>query len=63
MCLRPCSEKIVESSSGLLVCPISGTCSARLLTCAEEAAEEGDRDPEKEQGEEDFGGERGESWY
>jgi hypothetical protein len=63
VCLRPCSEKIVEASSGLLVCPISGTCSARLLTCAEEAAEEGDRDQEKEQGEEDFGGERGEWWY
>lgn len=44
------------------MCPISGTCSARLLTCAEEAEEEGDRDPDKEhRGEEDFGGERGES--
>lgn len=65
--LRPCmphlcSEKIVERSSGLLVCPISGTCSARLLTCAEEDEEEGDRDPEKEHREEDFGGERGEWW-
>jgi hypothetical protein len=63
ICCRPCcSEKIVEPSSGLLVCPISGTCSARFLTCAEEDEEEGDRDPEKEHREEDFGGERGEWW-
>ena len=63
-CAAPCccSEKIVEPSSGLLVCPISGTCSERLLTCAEEDAEEGDRDPDKEQREEEFGGERGEWW-
>lgn len=53
------SEKIVEPSSGLLVCPISGTCSARFLTCAEEEEEEGDR----EHREEEFGGERGECWW
>jgi hypothetical protein len=58
-----CSEKIVESSSGLLVCPISGTCSARLLTCAEEAAEEGYRNADKEHGDEEFGGDRGEWWW
>jgi len=57
-----CSEKIVEHSSGMLVCPISGTCTARLLTCAEEDEEEGDRDPDKEYREEEFGGERGEWW-
>jgi hypothetical protein len=45
------------------VCPISGLCSARLLTCAEEDEEEGDRDAEeKEHREEEFGGERGEWW-
>lgn len=53
----------MESSSGLLVCPISGTCSARLLTCAEEAAEEGYRNADKEHGDEEFGGDRGEWWW
>jgi hypothetical protein len=63
VCDETCSEKIVEPSSGLLVCPISGLCCARLLTCAEEAAEEGDRDADGEhqqRDEEEFGGERGE---
>eukprot|EP00775_Hariotina_reticulata_P013521 gene13521-13646_t len=54
-------EKIVEPSSGLLVCPISGAVSDRMMTRAEEAQEEERCAEEGGQAalDEDYGGERG----
>jgi hypothetical protein len=50
-CGEECLERVVEPSSGLLVCPISGVAFERILTHAEEAAEEGDG-----AGDDDWGG-------
>eukprot|EP00879_Flechtneria_rotunda_P007818 GHRR01008193.1.p1 GENE.GHRR01008193.1~~GHRR01008193.1.p1 ORF type:complete len:535 (+),score=155.63 GHRR01008193.1:141-1745(+) len=61
VCDETCSEKIIEPSSGLLVCPISGHVSDRMMTCAEEAEEEGDMADEGkgQQDDEWWGGDKG----
>jgi putative hemolysin len=62
MLMWHCSEKIVEPSSGLLVCPISGAVSDRMMTRAEEAQEEercGEEGGQDVALEEEYGGEKG----
>lgn len=61
--LLSCSEKLIEPSSGLLVCPISGAVSDRMMTCAEEEAEEGPREGDgggNGLADEEYGGKKGE---
>lgn len=61
--LSLCSEKIVEPGSGLLVCPVSGAVSDRMMTCAEEEAVEGQLDGDTAGNghvDDDYSGEKGE---
>jgi hypothetical protein len=61
VCDEACSEKVVDRSTGLLVCPISGATSDRMMSSAEEELEEGLAARGAEEGgggpaEDDFGG-------